>query len=324
MLVTGANGFVGGHLTELLVKRGYRVRAMVRNPEKSRDSLPKEVETVVGTMQDRESIRRAVEGVYGVFHIAAVFREAGLPDEYYFEVNAEGTRRVFEASIEAGVKRIIHCSTTGVLGDVKNPPADETVPYAPCDIYQESKVEAEKIALEYFRREAVRGVVIRPAMIYGPRDTRLLKIFRMINRGKFFYVGRGDAFCHFIDVRDLAKAFLLAMEKENLNGEVYTIAGDEIIRLNEVVDKIADILHVKRPWLHLPLKPMQWLGDICEAICTPLKIQPPIYRRRVDFYIKNRSFDISKAKRDLGFKSSQPFELELKEIIQWYKERSLL
>lgn len=322
-LVTGGAGFVGSHLLERLLARSVKVRALVRDPSKLAPIKDK-IEIVKGDILDPNIVESAMNGISGVYHIAAVFREAKLSDETYFRVNVEGTRLLLDAAVRNGVKRFVYCSTNGVHGDVKNPPANEDAPYAPCDVYQESKVEAEKVVFSYFRESKIRGVIIRPAMIYGPRDTRLLKIFRMINRQKFFYVGKGNALCHFIDVRDLATAFVSAMECTHLNNEAYLIAGEKIIPLNEFCDLVADLLKVKRPWLHIPLVPMQLLGDLCELICRPFGIEPPLYRRRVDFYIKNRSFDISKARRDLNFKVARPFEDEVRSIIEWYQSNGYL
>lgn len=322
-LVTGANGFVGRYLVDRLTEEGHRVRAMIRDPGKADDLKHKCVEVLVGDMTDPESLARAVQGVRGVYHIAALFRQ-DAPERLFHEVNAEGVRRLLEVSVAAGVARFVHCSTVGVLGDIQEPPADEKTPYSPGDKYQRSKMEGEKIALSYFQAGKISGVVIRPAMIYGPGDTRTLKLFKMIARRRFFYVGGGEASVHWIDVRDLARSFILAMAKETLNNEVYIIAGKQAVTLKEMVELVARDLHVAPPKLHLPVRPMQWLGSLCEAICNPLKIQPPIFRRRVDFYTKSRSFDASKAERDLGFIPAKTFVEEIRDILQDYKERGWL
>ncbi len=314
-LVTGATGFVGGYMVDKLLSMGHSVTALVRNPAKAQHLIQLGVKIIQGDIKDIEALKNAVLGMDGIFHIGAVFREAKLPDEEYFAVNVEGTRKLFEAAIAAGVPRLIYCSTNGVHGDVKNPPADENAPYAPCDVYQESKVASEKVAFDFYRSGKISGVILRPAMIYGPKDTRLGKIFRMIKKGRFFYVGKGKALCHFIDVRDLVQAFWLAMEKTNLNAEAYLIAGETIIPLDEFCNLVADVMHVKRPWIHIPLLPMQLLGDLCELICKPFGIEPPLYRRRVDFYIKNRSFITEKAKLQLGFKPAQTIEKEIQDIV---------
>ena len=324
MLVTGANGYVGQAVVDLLVQMNVPVRAMVRDRAKGKALERPGVELVVADLQDKESLRRAVQGVYGIFHIGAIFRQAGLPESDFFDINAEGTRRLFDVAIEAGVKRIIHCSTGGVLGHVHTPPGNENSPYNPGDMYQRSKLEGEKIAMEYYRSGKMGGVVIRPAMIYGPGDTRNLKLFKMIARKKFFYVGPGKQHVHFVDVRDLARSFILAMEHEEQNAQIYHIPGERAVPLTDMVNFVADYLAVPRPWLHLPVKPIQLVGTLCEVICTPLRIQPPIYRRRVDFFTKNRHFDGSKAARELGYKPAKPFEEEVKEVTDWYRANSWL
>jgi nucleoside-diphosphate-sugar epimerase len=318
-LVTGAAGFVGGHLVKYLRDRDIRVRAMVRRREGSEALEQAGVELVVGDLTNPKSLGPAVESVRGVYHIAALFRQQGVPDSMFTDVNVEGTRRLLEASVAAGVQRFIHCSTVGVLGHIADPPATEETPYNPGDIYQRTKMEGEKIALDAFRSGRIPGVVIRPAMIYGPGDTRTLKLFRMIRRRTFFYVGRGEAHVHWIDVRDLAAAFLLAMRQENRNGEVYIIAGKRSVPLRRMAEEIASQVGVREPWIRLPVRPMQWAGSLCEAFCRPLGIEPPIYRRRVDFYTKSRSFDASKANRELGFEPTQDLAGEIGDIIEGYR-----
>jgi nucleoside-diphosphate-sugar epimerase len=325
MLVTGANGYVGRAVVDHLVELGVPVRAMVRNAANGAElqKLPN-VEIIVADLRDPESLKAAVSGVSGIFHIAAIFRQAGLPESVFHDINAEGTRNLFEAAIAAGVRRIVHCSTGGVLGHIANPPGNENSPYNPGDMYQRTKLEGEKIAMQYFREGKMRGVVIRPAMIYGPADTRNFKMFKMIAQRRFFFVGTGDTCAHFVDVRDLARAFALAMEKEDLNAQIYHIPGERAVPLKQVANLIAEYLGVPPPKLHLPVKPIQWIGSLCEAVCTPLKISPPIYRRRVDFFTKNRHFDGSKAAKELGYRPAKPFEEELRDVVDWYKAHQWL
>jgi nucleoside-diphosphate-sugar epimerase len=317
-LVTGAGGYVGGELAADLARRGERVRAMVRDRSKAGALETLGIPIVEADIRDADSLPPALDGVVRVHHIAALFRQAGFPESVFHDVNAEGTRRMLEASVAAGVKRFIHCSTGGVLGDVTNPPGTETTPYNPGDMYQRTKLEGEKIAMEFFRSGRIRGAVIRPAMIYGPGDTRNLKMFRMIAKRRFFYAGPCKH-VHFIDVRDLVRAFELAMEHEEINAEIYMIAGEKAVPLNIMAEAIARNLGVPPPWLRLPVKPLQWLGSACEAVCTPLNLRPPIYRRRVDFFTKNRHFDASKAARDLGFTPARSFDDEVADIVRWYR-----
>ncbi len=324
VLVTGAGGFVGTEVVKNLLSHGFEVRGLIRNPAQ-REGLEKlGAEVFIGDLKDKASIKKAVTGVKRIFHIAALFRQAGLPDSEYYDVNLEGTRNMLDAGVEEGIEKFIHCSTVGVHGDIKNPPCVEDTPFAPGDHYQISKLQGENLVNEYFKNKKLSGAIIRPAMIYGKCDTRLLKLFKMISQNKFFYVGPGDALVHFIDVRDLADAFRLAAEVEEANGETFIISGRTSLKLRELVTIVSTLFGVAEPKLHLPVKPMQILGSICETICTPLKINPPIFRRRVDFFTKNRNFDSAKARRILGFKPQKSLVEELIDIIDSYLESGMI
>lgn len=146
----------------------------------------------------------------------------------------------------------------------------------------------------------------------------------MIARRRFFYVGRGDSWVHFIDVRDLARAFLLAMDRDDLNGDVFTIAGRRPMRLHDFTAIVARQLGVPPPRLHLPVKPVQALGTLCETLCKPFGIPPPLYRRRVDFFTKHRVFDTTKARTLLGFEPRQDLEGEVTDTLADYRARGWL
>ncbi|WP_341213389.1 NAD-dependent epimerase/dehydratase family protein [uncultured Limimaricola sp.] len=322
-LVTGAAGFVGGHLVRHLSARGERVRALVRKPEQAA-ALEKLAEVVIGDVTQPETLGPAFEGVTGVYHVAGLFRQEGVPDQAFWEVNVEGVRHVFEAAIAAGAARIVHCSTNGVHSHIENPPANETAAFKPGDLYQITKLEGEKVAASYFESGRIGGVVIRPTMIYGPGDDRTLKLFRMISRKRFFYVGPGTALTHWVDVRDLAEAFHLAMQRADVNAEAFLIGGARYHCLKDNVREIARQLGVPEPKLHLPVAPVMTMAFLTEKICKPIGVEPPLFRRRVSFFLKNRAYDIGKAQRILGFTPRQDFAGEVAEIIADYRSRNLL
>ena len=319
-LVTGAAGFVGQHLVRYLCGRGIRVRAMVRRPEQADQLRDFADEVVIADLTKAETLAAAAAGVAGVYHIGAVFRQDSLSDAEFHDINAEGVRRMLDASIAAGVPRFVHCSTNGVHSDIETPPADETAPFNPGDIYQETKLAGELIAMDYFKEGKIGGVVIRPTMIYGPGDKRTLKLFRMIAKKRFFYVGPGNALAHWVDVRDLAHAFWLAMEAKDINAEVFLIGGKSYLPLREIVREIATQLDVPEPGLHLPVAPVMAMAHLTQAICKPIGIEPPLFPRRVYFYLKNRAYDISKAHDVLGFEPRQDFAGEISDIIAAYRE----
>ena len=160
--------------------------------------------------------------------------------------------------------------------------------------------------------------------IYGPGDTRFLKLFRHIYRGNFKMIGKGKALYHLTYVEDLVDGIVLAGEKEKISGEIYTLGGNEYLPLDELVQKIARVLDKKVSGLKIPLAPVYLASWMCEVICRPLRIEPPLFRRRLDFFTKDRAFDISKARNELGYAPKVPLEEGLKRTAQWYKEEGLL
>lgn len=327
VLVTGATGFVGSHLTRSLLAYGAMVRVLVRQTsDKNVVQEFKELgaEVCYGDVTDTQSILKASIGCVRVFHIAALFREAKFPDSVYFDVNLEGTRHVLDACVENKVARLIHCSTIGVHSHIKNPPANESEPYHPTDIYQESKCEAEKLVNSYFEKGLLETVIIRPAMIWGEGDRRIFKLFKGIVDGKLPIIGDGKVLTHWLYVQDLVNGFILAAEKEQANGQTYILAGRESITLEETYKMIAKRAGVKLLPFKIPALPIQILGAIVEFACMPFGIEPPLHRRRADFFIKNRSFDISKAKRELGYKPANSLEEEVDIIYNWYQQKGWL
>lgn len=324
VFVTGASGFTGGHLCRILTGRGYSVKALVRKSSKVEALKKLGVEFVYGDLANLEAQNGALKDVDTVFHVAAAYRQEGIATEQFRKVNVDGTRTLLESARDSGVKRFVHCSTVGVQGEIENPPAKETAPYKPGDHYQESKMEGEKLALRFFEEHAIEGVVIRPVGIYGPGDTRFLKLFKFINNGKFRMIGKGDVLYHLTYVEDLVDGIILAGEKDKAVGKVYTIGGNEYLKLKELVAMIAEVLGKPVPGSHLPLQPVYIAAVICEAICRPLGIEPPLYRRRLDFFTKDRAFDISQAKADLRYEPKVPLKEGLATTAKWYKEQGLI
>jgi len=324
VLVTGATGFTGGHLVDELVKRGYKVKALSL-PHQDTSNLEKlGVEVVFGDLTKKDTLSPAVKDVDIVFHVAAIYREQNVPHQLFFDVNVGGTKNLLEASRDAGVKRFVHCSTVGVQGEIKNPPAAETAPYNPGDYYQESKVQGEKLALQYFKENDIEGVVFRPVGIYGPGDTRFLKIFKFVKNGKFRMIGRGNVLYHLTYVRDLVNGIILCGEKPEAVGEVFTLGGNEYVTLNKLIQILAEVLEGPVPKKRVPLFPVWMAAVMCEIVCYPFRIHPPLYRRRLDFFTKDRAFDISKAKRLLGYQPKVSLQEGLKITAEWYKQENYL
>jgi nucleoside-diphosphate-sugar epimerase len=319
VLVTGATGFTGGHLARALAGRGYAVRALARRPEASRLGEAG-VDLVPGDLEDRASLDRALQGVDVVYHIAAIYRQAGLPDAKYRAVNAMAVRSIIEAAAGARVRRVVHCSTVGVHGDIEHPPANEDAPLRPGDVYQETKVEGEAEARAAAKDTGIEVVIARPTGIYGPGDRRLLKLFRGVARGRFVILGSGRIYYHLTYIDDLVEGFRLCGEVPAAAGRTYILAGGQVTTLEELVKMIAEEAGVAPPRLHLPVWPFWMAGAACEAICSPLGIEPPLYRRRVDFFTKSRAFDISRARRELGYDPRVTLRDGIRRTLAWYRD----
>ena len=324
VLVTGGTGFTGSHLCLRLAGMGYGVRSLARSPEKTAELEGGGVEVVPGDLKDKRSLIEAADGCDVVYHIAAAFRQEGIPDREFYAVNVSGTENMLEAATECGVVRFVHCSTVGVHGHVAHPPADENAPFNPGDVYQESKLTGERLALKYFRTRGLPGVVFRPVGIYGPGDTRFLKLFRHIKSGRFRMIGSGKALYHLTYIDDLVEGIILCGTRDEAPGNIYILGGEDYMTLNELVSLIAGIIGAKVSRVRIPLWPVYSAAFLCEKLCRPLGVEPPIYRRRVDFFSKDRAFDISKAKRELGYAPKVSPREGLRKTAEWYLKNDLL
>jgi nucleoside-diphosphate-sugar epimerase len=210
--------------------------------------------------------------------------------------------QIVDAAASAGVRRVVHCSTVGVHGDIAHPPANEDAPLQPGDIYQETKLEGERLAREAGARRGIEVTVVRPSGIYGPGDRRLLKLFRGVAHRRWIALGHGKIYYHLTYIDDLVEGFRLCGEHPSAANQTFILAGGEVTTLNDLVAIVADGAGVRAPSLHLPAWPFWIAGAACEAVCAPFGFEPPIYRRRVDFFTKSRAFDISRARRDIGIR----------------------
>ncbi len=322
--LTGASGYTGGHILRRLLARGDSVRALVRESSITPELKASGAELLTGVLGNADDARRLVKGCDAVMHAAAVYRTAGHQDSYYREVNVEGTRLLLEAAVDAGVRRFVHTSTVGVHGDVKNPPADENAEVAPSDIYQETKADADAMAREFGRTRGIEVAIVRPAAIYGPGETRLLKMFRGIARGRYAVVGTGKPHYHLVYIDDLVDGFLLALDRPEAAGETFIIAGPRSLSQDELAREVAQATGGSVWPLHIPAWPIQRIGDLVEALCVPLGIEPPIHRRRVDFWVKNRSFSIEKARRVLGYDPKVDVTEGIRRTALWYRDHGWL
>jgi dihydroflavonol-4-reductase len=325
VLVTGATGFTGGHLARGLTAAGHHVRALVRDgPADVLENLRAAgIELTVGDLRDTAQLAKAVKGGEVVYHLAAISRQAGLSAEAYRAVNAIAVGELIGQSARAGVRRVVHCSTVGVHGDIEHPPANEDAPIRPGDVYQRTKVEGEQRAREAGARTGIEVTIARPSGIYGPGDRRLLKLFRHAVR-RFPTLGSGKIYYHLTYIDDLVGGFRLCGEHPAAANRTYILAGGQATTLNEVMALIASVAGVRPPAGHVPVWPFWLAGALCEAVCAPLGIEPPLYRRRVDFFTKSRAFDITRARTEIGYAPTVGLRDGISRTLIWYRAHGWL
>ena len=329
LLVTGAAGFIGGALFKRLVEYDLDVTGTVLYQSEADQLSQAGYKVKVLDLASDANWGEILEGIDIVFNIAALFQEVEQGEAMYFKVNVDGTVKLIKQAHAAGVERFVHCSTVGVHGHVKEIPCTENSPYNPMDEYHRSKLEGEVAVLDFAKSLPETDMIVtvnRPAMAYGPGDVRMMKIFKAINDGKFMMIGSGETLAHLGYVDDQTDSFLLGAVKprEAVHLQAFNIASGSHITLNQLASYISKAGNVKLSKIKIPIAPVWFAGLLCEIICKPFGIKPPIFRRRVGFFTHNRSFDLSKARRLLNYNPQMDEEQGIKITLDWYKKQGLI
>jgi nucleoside-diphosphate-sugar epimerase len=325
-LVTGGTGFVGAHLTRRLLERGHAVRTLDLAPGLASGELAhRGAEMITGSVSDAAAVDRATAGCDVVFHLASPFGDVTLPDSVYWDVEVVGTRTVMEAAQRHGVRRVVHCSTQGVHGIVTTDVGDEDSPIAPRDYYCYSKAEAENVAREFMAR-GLDVTVLRPTSIYGPGDIRGWRsLYRMVNGGRFLMIGSGRTRNHPVYVDNFVDALELAAEVPAARGRTYIIGDDTSVTLTELVLAVGRAVGRDVQIVRFPSYRLAWLGAaLVEAVCKPLGVKPPVFRRRMSWFRTNRAWSIERARHELGYSPRVDLATGLARTALWYREHGYL
>jgi len=326
VLITGGTGFIGSRLALACLQKGDSVTVLGQENTPAESENKKVLEekgakVVLACVTEQEKISDLFTDIDLVYHLAATQHEMNIPDQRFWDVNVSGTKNILEASIRAGVSRFIHGSTIGVYGSLEGE-IDEFSPCKPDNIYGLTKLEAEQTVLSY--KERIPVTIIRISEAYGPGDRRLLKLFKAIQKRVFFMIGKGENIHHPIYVEDLIDGLSLAAQSEKAKGEVILLPGKESLSTSEMVAIIAEQLGTTVSKLRLPLLPVLVMATVLERTLRPLGIQPPLHRRRIDFFRKGFTLLGAKASRVLGFVPKVNFRQGSFETAGWYRERDLL
>ncbi len=327
VLVTGAAGFLGGHLVDMLVERGDEVRAMVRPVEEASRLLKLSgVEVVHGDLTDRESLKRAVQGMQRVYNVAAKTGPWGLEKDYT-AVNVWGVADLITAAIDAGVRRIVQTSSITVYGHHLHGIITEDHPFqAEDNPYSRTKIAGEKLIADLVKERGAPVVIVRPAWIYGPRDTASFGRFvALVESGKAFLIGSGKNIVPVVYVRDVAQGLIKAGDAgDEVIGQVYTLADDRRVTQYEYLNMIADFLEVEPVTRRLPYFALYTAGRAAELLWQAMgrrkSAPPPVTTYGMTLLGGNQEFSIEKARRELGYKPEYDYIRGLAEGVKWYLE----
>ncbi|KIX10914.1 NAD-dependent epimerase/dehydratase family protein [Dethiosulfatarculus sandiegensis] len=325
VLVTGGTGFTGSHLVRRLLARGDEVLVLDKQPGLFADELKaKGAKITLGSVTNADLCRKLVDGCEIVHHLAAAFREVNRPNSVYTEVNREGTRRLCQAALDAGVRRLVYCSTQGVHGNVDNPPGDEDTPIEPEDFYQYSKHQGELVVNEFLDK-GLESTILRPMAIFGPGDpARFLMIYKRVAKGRFIMAGPGNAFYHPLYIDNFIDAFELAENAPEAVGRAYLIGDDEYVTIKDLVLRVGKALDTEVKIVHVPFWPVYAVSALCELLYKPLPAEPPLFRRRADWFRQNRAFKIDRARKELGYDPKISVDEGLRRTGQWYRENGYI
>jgi 2-alkyl-3-oxoalkanoate reductase len=313
ILVTGATGLVGSHVVDRALASGFRVRALVRDKSLAESLRTRGVEVVDGEMTDRAALARCAPGVTHVVHCAAKVGDWGPVDDY-LAVNVGGLKDLVAAVATTGsLLRFVHISSLGVYPARDHYGSDESMPISAAGIdgYTRSKVEAEQFVRDSARNGTLPAVILRPGFIYGPGDRSVLpRLLERLHSGVFRYLGEKTQLMNNTYVGNLVDAIFLALDRDDLVGEVFNITDGRLVTKEEFVGTICDLAGIQRPQRVVRIRVARILARVLEAVWRWRgKTEAPILSQaRIKFLGLNLDFCIDKARRDLGYNPKMDFQ----------------
>jgi nucleoside-diphosphate-sugar epimerase len=327
-LVTGATGLLGSHIVEQLRRRGLPVRVLVR-PGSDRSWLEtQDVEFVEGDLTNPASLRPACAGVDVVYHAAAKVGDWGPWDEFQ-RVTIDGTRNVIEASIAAGVRRLVHISSISVYGYYTDEQTiDETWKTAyklyRWAYYSRSKVAAEQLAWEAYKSGRIEVAIIRPSWIYGERDrVTIARLYRMVREGQAKILGRGDNQLNVVYAGNVAEGAVLAATAPEANGQVFNCSNDGEITQQEYFDLLAKACDAPPVRRHVPYRLAYAAGFMLECVGRLFRWRKPPFVTRYAVWLMGRRsyFSAEKARRVLKWQPQVTYDVGVPRTVKWYREQ---
>ena len=328
-LVLGGTGFIGSHVSEALASRGARVLAVSRRGQWPWARTPPKgiqcasVDLTQSTAETR--LKDLLGDASGIVNLAGALLRPGVRERELKTIHVEGTRRVLEALLSAPRRplRLVHVSTTGVLGPTGPEPRDEMALPQPRDPYETTKLQGEKLALSHHGND-LEVVIVRPGLVYGPRDLHLLALYRSIRKGTFRNIAGGGARWQPVYVEDVARGIVEAVHQSGCAGSVLHMVGAEVVTVAEFSRKIAGVLGKSIHGPSLPYGPALVVGSLLEFFFRPFGTDPPLSRSRVRTLTEDRVYSWDHTKRIMGFSPSQSLDQGLAATVAWYRSHGYL
>jgi nucleoside-diphosphate-sugar epimerase len=322
VLVTGAAGFLGSHLTDRLLAAGVQPRVLARPGDRLRTPAHAGVDVHWADLDDRAALEAAVSGVDRIIHCAARTGPWG-PEAEYCRTNVRGLETLVEVALAAGVRRIVHVSSITVHGNDVRGSADEHAPLrVEPNPYSRSKVAGERLLERMVRDVGAPVTIVRPGWIYGPRDTAsFARLAGLIQTGRMMMIGSGENHLPLIYVDDAAQGVLLASDADCAAGSAYLLVNDQPVTQRDFIGAIAAELGVRSPTRRIPYKLGLMLGALTESAARLARRQqpPPVMRYGLQLLGGENRFSISRARRELGFSPRVDLAEGIRRSVEWYR-----
>ena len=323
VLVTGASGFLGGRLAQMLADRGAAVRVLARPQSDTRHLLDAPIEIVRGGLNDRECLAIAVRGVTHIYHCAGCSTDWATWRTFH-EANVAGVENLLRAAVDAGgLQRFLHVSTTDVYG-YPTEPCEESHPLIDIGLpYNRSKCRGESAVWDAFHKLSLPVTIVRPATLYGPRGTAFgSDIAQHLRQGTMAVIDGGHSPGGFCYVDNAAQAMIDAAASSETVGQAYNLSDGTGATWRRYVDALADGLRLRRAWIDMPSAAAFALAATMEAPHRYLRVpgRPMLTRHAVYLLSRDQEYPTGRARREFGFSPAVSFEEGIRRTVEWLKE----